>query len=98
METKHTPGPWYPTYDSFEGRHWVSQQPQGGTFWIAEILSGCMGDETDANARLIAAAPELLNALQDAMRWFGALEDWRGVGDPNIEMYRAAIKEATGGE
>lgn len=94
-ESKHTPGPWYATYDLEQGRHWVSQQPQGGTFWIAEVLTGCIGDETDANALLIAAAPEVAESLQEALRWIGSLTDWAGAGDPDVEKWRAAIKKAT---
>lgn len=37
---------------------------------------------------------DLLDALEDAMRWFGKLKDWSGVGDPDIDKYRAAIKKA----
>lgn len=54
-------------------------------------------EEARANARLIAAAPEMLEALQDAMRWFSKLDDWSGVGDPDIAKYEAAIAKATGG-
>jgi len=51
--------------------------------------------EEEANAKLIAAAPDLLEALKNAMEWFKKLDDWSGVGDPDIEKYIAAIKKAT---
>lgn len=54
------------------------------------------GREAVANARLFAAAPDLLDALEDAMTWFAKLDDWSGVEDPDIEKYRAAIQRATG--
>lgn len=50
----------------------------------------------DANRTLIAAAPDLLEALKDAMTWFSKLEDWSGVGDPDLDKYRAAIAKAEG--
>ena len=59
MNTKHTPGPWE-VYDM----QWT------GTVAIAKVLSDgsrhlVVGPYIDeANARLIAAAPELLEALQ----------------------------------
>jgi hypothetical protein len=52
--------------------------------------------EREANARLIAAAPDLLEAMQEAMRWIGSLTDWEGAGDPNVEKWRAAIRKARG--
>jgi hypothetical protein len=56
MSAKHTPGPW--AHDG-EGIVWaVDQQAFGG--WIADCRNGAM----DQNARLIAAAPELLDALK----------------------------------
>ena len=48
--------------------------------------------ETIANARLIAAAPELLEALQT----FPGFTDDATVGDAWIEKMRAAIARATG--
>lgn len=48
------------------------------------------------DACLIASAPDLLDALEEVMRWFGKLEDWTGVGDPDIDAWRAAIKKAKG--
>ena len=38
----------------------------------------------------------LLEALKDAVQWFSKLEDWSGVGDPNIDVYTAAIKAVEG--
>lgn len=69
MENKHTPAPWMlgTTGDRMKG--------YGQTFAISEfnkpnLIAGIFGDvrggdETaEANARLIAAAPELLEALE----------------------------------
>ena len=48
------------------------------------------GSEREANARLIAAAPELLTALETIVEY--------GACDENIEQARAAIAKATGKE
>lgn len=61
--------------------------------------------EVEANARLIAAAPELLAALKGAL---GALEqdvdtgadyndaDWSGIAQQRLEAAKAAIAKAEG--
>lgn len=62
---------------------------------IEYILAHCKGSERDANARLIAAAPELLQALQDLLVLAeNGVESWRSEWD----QARAAIAKATGGE
>lgn len=63
MSGAHTPGPW----DWCCGlQHHITHGQFGGTAiprgnWIADV--GC-GEGSRANARLIAAAPELLEALE----------------------------------
>lgn len=68
MTAKHTPGPWTP---EFGEAYRVRAQQDGGQVAIMMNLKGQHGlagrrngDEVAANARLIAAAPELLDALQ----------------------------------
>lgn len=64
--TKHTPGPWKARRDSeldHEGKlrfEIYSHKGEAITGW------GCVR-QTEANARLIAAAPEMLEALKDLM-------------------------------
>jgi len=65
---KHTPGPWRVAY----GNRLEIRGPRDEIGWPVPVVynAGLHTDETDqANARLIAAAPELLAALQ-------ALTDW----------------------
>ncbi len=58
---KHTPGPWY-----FDGLY-VLQVDRATV--IAEINHGAMTDiQCKANARLIAAAPEMLGALESVIK------------------------------
>ena len=74
MTAQHTPGPWG-----------VSAQPHGYSVWNVvddEINPACIGRPVanvvggydsvqieEANARLIAAAPELLKALEACVSW-----------------------------
>lgn len=87
MEFKGTPGPWY---TSNEGRLLVRDEE-----WQCVIADGigCNGDEEEvANARLIAAAPDLLNAL------INLIEYWKL--DETAEAHAAmkAINKALGRE
>lgn len=50
--------------------------------------------EIDANANLIAAAPDLYEALIALKNWVGKLDDWRGI-DPPVEIVDKAIEKAT---
>ena len=58
MSTKHTPGPWAVLTGEFA----LYVTPAGGSRAIAQIPP--VSQDAEANARLIAAAPELLEALQ----------------------------------
>ncbi len=64
MATKHTPGPW-----KQEGNNIVADYT--ATCGVVASVSAMPNKwETEANARLIAAAPELLEALRDVMGWY----------------------------
>ncbi len=70
--SKHTPGPWKAHLDE---AYFVTG-PDRGRVAIMTHLKGAhglggrrSGDESAANARLIAAAPELLEALTDLLGW-----------------------------
>jgi hypothetical protein len=94
MDTKHTPGPWRVgkqwsvVADSEIGTH---SDQQNREYYGGALV--CESVRTEANARLIAAAPELLEALKEAVC---ALEvcgkDFRAT-----EVARAAITKATTG-
>ena len=85
MNTKHTPGPW----DLNETQRGTYIYQGGTENCIAEIYADVNEDQA-ANARLIAAAPELLEALlallpgAEAMGW-------------STEKARVAINKATQG-
>ena len=95
----HTPGPW--RVAMYLGGAWTVtssplSEPRGGE--IVEVVYGPNGGTSKANARLIAAAPELLEALRGML----ALDDehhQRGHCDDDVcaevRKARAAIAKAT---
>ena len=90
--SKHTPGPWVP-YAGTSGVFIVSNQAMGYET-VAHALALDDGARpakvVEANARLIAAAPELLEACEMALRL--RLDDDSEVAD----AVRAAIAKAKG--
>lgn len=89
METsQHTPGPWTHT----------SHQISPGKSW--EIMAGpektvAMAYWSDADARLIAAAPDLLLAAEEVLEWLGR----NGLAHTAHErLLRDAVIKATGGK
>lgn len=99
IETKFTPGPWFINRSEMGIHKYVEARIGGGM--IQEVA--CCGptelhEQSDANARLIAAAPELLHVAQMV---YDAEMDWRSEGHQSIPDYaletiRAAIAKATG--
>ena len=64
MSVQHTPGPWkaYP----IEMNHGLPYTPVAANTLLAKVYSEAFGDyeQSEANARLVAAAPDLLAALR----------------------------------
>lgn len=94
-KAKHTPGPWIieATPRSIAEDYVIRTEHSV----VAAILPLYNEDETDANARLIAAAPELLEAAKEARE---ALQPFL-TEEPAAEwtaarMLDAAIAKATG--
>lgn len=82
----HTPGPWVAQPDPHSNPgEWVIGIPNGPVDYVAVC--------SERDARLIAAAPELLEACIDAVRLIEACE----AGDAVREL-RSAIAKATGGD
>ena len=103
MSASHTPGPWSlsASFDSVERRVQHGDNPP--LVWgIASGINSAHPDympreEQIANARLIAAAPELLEALKGITMRFDIILDL-GKGDLlALSKARAAIAKATGG-
>jgi len=107
MTTQHTPGPW--KVKQSQGatlRLFGGPQIQAGRRTVAwpEFPSVDENDISEANARLIAAAPDLLAALRQT---WDIIERFANEGKPGfLEMYtspgaesaRAAIAKAEGNE
>lgn len=91
MNTKHTPGPWSTamwTDDIAGAVGWSVAAGEPGHLVPTNTFETDDQEEAEANARLMAASPEMLQALRIA-------ED--SVGDLSaLEVVRAAILKATG--
>ena len=95
-QQKHTPGPWHIDFDDCEA------DIHSGFGMVAKTMGHGkeQDDEGRANARLIAAAPELLEALEALVNDFG--RDGYGVEFKGgeccvIDMARAVIAKTTRG-
>lgn len=88
-QTQHTPGPWR----AHDIEAFVVLAPDGRTVAYAQGQPRSSG-ANEANARLIAAAPDLLAALQNAVRC--GERDALGTGAPKWTVAaRVAIARAT---
>ena len=94
--SKHTEGPWFVVgkagYEALE--IWTKARR------VAKSLyhGGSEDDEADANAYLIAAAPDLLAALEKAMDVIERLGGERGIGRMGaaLDAIDAALAKAEG--
>lgn len=71
MENKHTPGTWVATLQPEMTYRIGSLRPNSPVAFICELNSNknVTEEELKSNANLIAAAPELLEALQKVIEW-----------------------------
>ena len=109
-DSKHTPGPWFTKraqlpvdgeYDWCVGAH-INGKPHV----IIEAFGRVSEDDrpnAEANARLIAAAPEMFEALEQSMQaWVNAIEldllpsQHIKTAEMLIERARAALSKARG--
>jgi hypothetical protein len=97
MKTEHTPGPWLLLNPAFTRVHGLTTAEihtsahNGHGEWIAYVR-GESDQIREANARLIAAAPELLHALKDIVDTIGDSDDCNG--NPIRESYKAQFSKA----
>jgi hypothetical protein len=95
-EAKHTPGEWTSESPDEFGDYNIC--PADGVLAVAAVVSNLRPPaEVAANARLIAAAPDMLLSLV----WLhGLLENWQADSDEQFPLAlaaaRAAIAKATG--
>ena len=91
----HTPGPWFTSQP--HGTIYIEARLRGS---ILQEVAACgpteEPEQQEANARLIAAAPEMLEALQDLYEAYGrstAADDW----DAEVTRKAAAAIQRAGG-
>jgi hypothetical protein len=97
---QHTPGPWYVS----EGSHWlyvVSEGAQRDEYGDLPVIcgtrwTGTVTEQERADARLIAAAPELLASLDRMLAWIDTLPNVNEMARPAIDAARAAVARAKG--
>jgi urocanate hydratase len=105
--SKYTPGPWEAlTRDEYNDLFQTDEESEllatyaivsdmndmYGPWTIAEIIGGLGEVQVNANARLIAAAPDLLEACEEASLDLRLLEGYV----PSMDMIDAAIRKAKG--
>lgn len=92
----HTPGPWVPVLSSKRSdlACVVTEKNEAGFAALVCHIQTAHVETANANARLIASAPELLEALKKLEQKFGDRGD--GWPDNRWDAARAAIAKATG--
>jgi hypothetical protein len=107
----HTPGPWHVSDDAQGPMMVFADQHGKAVCALTDIFSpsnGFIGDDEGvgrptrtANARLIAAAPDLLALADDYLAFL--VDTWHSMSQDDFEAHptvvavRAAIKKARGG-
>jgi len=89
--TAHTPGPWKinTNCQPAEYPEWFEVVSEYNAKYRRMVVNGHCGE---ANARLIAAAPDLLEALRDMV------SDHASLSEATLAFARAAIAKAVGHE
>lgn len=99
---KHTPAPWVYIQDKNKiiGNSWFCEpdptdpDDKGIKTTVISLLGAMGGNDAEADAKLIAAAPELLEALQKLLKSHTNLTGGLEYTDIENEAYNA-IKKAT---
>lgn len=85
----HTPGPWEIKAFDDGTQHYITPVASNGSGWVGDRYMRVGGCIDIHDARLMAAAPELLAALQGVLRVADRTTD-------EFDAARAAIAMATG--
>lgn len=101
-QTKHTPGPWRISLNNTDGQYQIFQGPEDKhCAWIASVTQTVIDfdrrmskEEGQANARLIASAPELLEIGNKISDCYG--NQGGHVYSEIIQELRRAIAKAEG--
>ena len=96
MTSQHTPGPWTYHYEPKLNRHVVRAGFAGERGICSTYGAGAKSYECAANARLIAEAPETLDALKGLLWAVTGFGDFEAQYPEEYAKARAAIARATG--
>lgn len=88
--SKHTPGPWERSEFAGQWNVWPTKKHRKSNGAAVAY------DMTPEDARLIAAAPDMLEALIALSEQFEAAWSKQGISCPDVTKARAAIAAATG--
>lgn len=91
MASQHTPGPWKVNS--------LTRIEAADFGLVASIRGGLESPETHANARLIAAAPDMLGALKECVIEISQLRNVRKLTTSEevaLDLARSAIAKAEG--
>lgn len=108
----HTPGPWRIERGKKYGDFliWSAHgETEVSSHWIATLKCESCPAHEEGNARLIAAAPDLLEALEACHKALNSIVDPKDSAETSIQgsyemcekaeaIARAALSKATGGE
>lgn len=89
-EAKHTPGPW--SVD--ESNAIVGEKLDDHPIWLRPVIARFATGVRPADARMMAAAPDLLEALQEILDAADG-SGWDQL-DATLRTARAAVAKATG--
>ena len=92
---KHTPGPWV----NQEGPYFINARALSGVVADIRLAGGVITAEDRANARLIAAAPDLLNMCERLLGFARHYGSTSGVtaGEAMLANAKTLIAHAKGG-
>lgn len=96
MTTPHTPGPWRLRYGKLFEYDYLLKAGKDTPIAYWSNFKIRTKKESKANARLIAAAPELLEALQNAQMALAGFVDRSGIVQNALDKASAAIAKSTG--
>ena len=100
--SKHTPGPWKVVYSEDDMPWGVVRCESAGAYRHMRVRCEGFGmGEAAANTRLVSAAPELLEALEQLVEQladgdFDGFPFYYYIGKEGFDMAIAAIKKARG--
>ena len=95
---KHTPGPWKAVYSEYGEEIWFGGN-DGPGMWEIEGAEAYLPGDHDEQARLIAAAPDLLTALRATvacLRGFNASADFGPLDDEAVSAGLAVLARIDG--